>query len=328
MDSDTLISFIVPVFNAEKTLARCLESIVNQTTKCFEIILVNDGSRDGSQFIIDKYATDYPNFIKSYTKPNSGPGETRNLGIKKATGHYIAFVDSDDFLEVNYVETISHQIKSHKPDMLIISYNRIYQKNPSIFEKTYKFSSWNYYNFPFFIDAKPEIIGKIEVASWLRIIKKDILLTDGLLFGKFHGTEDLEASLKWYLTVNSILIIKEPLYNYIINNETLNTKTENLKQYNDVIKSVCEYYKNHNKFETFFNELEYVFTKHMILSNLVRLKNNKDKGNLHLFLSLRSTLIQFFPHFHKNKYLNEEPLYVRIAISLAFYFPRFYSLIL
>ncbi len=324
--TDILISFIIPVFNAEKTLVRCLESIVHQSNKNFEIILVNDGSKDESQSIIDQYVKDYPNFIKSYIKPNGGPGESRNLGIKNATGIYVAFVDSDDYLEQNYTELISQSIEKYDPDLLIISYNRIYNKNPTIFERIYKFSDWDYFNLPFKIITKPEIIAKSEVAPWLRLIKRNIFLNKELLFGSFGCAEDLDASLKWYLNVDKVLFIDKQIYNYVINNQTLNTKTENLSQFNDVIKSVCGYYTKEDKFLTYFNELEFIFTKHTLLSTLIRLHSTKSRDNFQVFLSIRSNLIQYFSHFHKNKYLIDEPVYVRIAITMAYHFPRFYAL--
>lgn len=324
MDSDTLISFIIPVFNAEKTLVRCLESIVNQTSKGFEIILINDGSRDGSQSIIDKYATDYPNCIKSYSKSNGGPGETRNLGIKKATGLYIAFVDSDDFLEKNYIEVTSQHIKAHEPDMLIINYNRIYQKKPNIFEKTYKFSTWNYYNEPFYLQTKPEIICKIEMASWLRIIKRDIIVNNNLLFNDYMVMEDLEASLKWYLFSEKILISNVSLYNYIINSNTLNTSVTYIQHCSEVLLSVYSYYKEKERLLEYYDEIEYILTKHLLLANIIRLLKNKKSGNLDKFLKLRSTLIDLFPHFQNNRYLIEEPMYVRVAIYAAYYIPRIF----
>ena len=278
--------------------------------------------------IIDKYVENYPNLIKSYFKKNGGPGETRNLGIKNATGFYLAFVDSDDFLEQNYTELISQSIEKYNPDMVMISYNRIYIKKPSILERVYKFSDWSYFYQPVNIVTKPEIIAKSEIASWLRLIKRNILLNDDLLFGSFQGPEDLEASLKWYLHLDKVLYIDKPIYNYIINNETLNTKTENLSQFNDVIKSVCGYYTKEGKFLTYFDELEYILTKHTLLSTLVRLRATKNIDNLQVFLLIRSTLMQYFPHFHKNRYLIDEPFYIRIAITISYYFPRLYFFVL
>ena len=93
------VSVIVPVYNVEKYIKKCLNSLVNQTLDEVEIVVVNDGSPDNSQKIIDEYTKKYKN-IKSYVKKNGGLSDARNYGIKKATGKYISFVDSDDYIPV------------------------------------------------------------------------------------------------------------------------------------------------------------------------------------------------------------------------------------
>ena len=90
------VSVIVPVWNVEKYIIKCLDSLVNQTLKEIEIIVVNDGSPDNSQKIIDKYVKKYPDKVKSFIKENGGQGSARNLGIEKAKGEYISFVDKSD----------------------------------------------------------------------------------------------------------------------------------------------------------------------------------------------------------------------------------------
>ena len=93
------LSIIVPVYGVEKYIDKCLNSLVKQSLKEIEVIVVNDGTKDNSQKIIDKYVKKYPDKIKSYIKENGGQGSARNYGLKKATGEYIGYVDSDDFVE-------------------------------------------------------------------------------------------------------------------------------------------------------------------------------------------------------------------------------------
>ena len=93
------LSVVVPVYNVEKYLDKCLDSLVNQEIDDYEVIVVNDGTKDNSQLIIDKYAKDYPNIVKSYIKENGGLSDARNYGIKYASGEYITFLDSDDYIE-------------------------------------------------------------------------------------------------------------------------------------------------------------------------------------------------------------------------------------
>jgi len=112
------VSVIVPVYNVELYLEKCLDSLVNQTLKEIEIIVVNDGSPDNSQEIIDKYAKEYKN-IKAYKKKNGGLSDARNYGIKKASGEYIAFIDSDDYVRLDMYEKMYNKAKSGNFDMVV-----------------------------------------------------------------------------------------------------------------------------------------------------------------------------------------------------------------
>lgn len=100
------ISIIVPVYNTEARLRMCLESLVNQTIKDIEIIIINDGSTDGSENIIKEYKEKYSSLITYYNKQNEGVAKTRNFGIKKANADYILFVDSDDYIDSELVEKL------------------------------------------------------------------------------------------------------------------------------------------------------------------------------------------------------------------------------
>ena len=95
------ISVIVAIYNSEKYLKKCLDSIANQEYQNLEVILVNDGSTDNSGLIAKEYEGKYPNVFKYYEKQNSGVSDTRNFGVQKSTGEYITFVDSDDFTTSN-----------------------------------------------------------------------------------------------------------------------------------------------------------------------------------------------------------------------------------
>ncbi len=103
-------SIIVPVYNVEKYLEKCLESILNQTFKDFEAIIVNDGSTDNSQEIIDKYVNKDKKIFKSFKKENGGLSDARNFGIERARGEYIVFLDSDDYIDYNYLEVFNMKI--------------------------------------------------------------------------------------------------------------------------------------------------------------------------------------------------------------------------
>ena len=318
MNQAPLISFIVPVYNTEKTISRCLDSILNQTIKNFEIIVVNDGTKDNAQIVIDNYARNYPEIIKTFTKENGGLSDARNYGITKSKGKYIAFVDSDDFIENNYCEVLFEIINANNSDMIIIGYNRLYNKKQNYFERNYKFNRDNIYNQKIKIDENQEVIANTEVASWLRILKRDFFTNSNTnYFTKGRVYEDLEASLKWYLQIKNVFITNIKLYNYSISNNTLNFNSKNVEMFFDIIDEICLYYQKENKFDQYYHELEYLFTKHMLLSNIMRLRAARRNNNYEIFLNLRNKLKVHFKYFIKNKYLKKEPYYVRLVLKIS-----------
>ena len=113
-----LITVIVPVFNVEEYLSRCIESIIKQTYSNLEIILVNDGSTDNSPKICDAYAK-LDDRLKVIHKKNGGLSEARNFGINRAKGRYIAFVDSDDYIEENMYEILHKEIVNYQADIAV-----------------------------------------------------------------------------------------------------------------------------------------------------------------------------------------------------------------
>lgn len=114
-------SIIVPIYNSEKYLDKCLSSIVHQTNQDFELLIVNDGSTDNSQNIINKYQDNYPSKVKGFIKENGGLSDARNYGVAKAVGEYIVFVDSDDFINTKLLEQLELCINKENPD--VIGYN-------------------------------------------------------------------------------------------------------------------------------------------------------------------------------------------------------------
>lgn len=113
------VSIIVPVYNVEKYLDKCLDSLVRQTLDSYEVIVVNDGSPDDSQKIIDRYAEKYPEIVRAYNKKNGGLGDARNFGIAKAQGEYVGFVDSDDWVDEKMFEAMYNMAKEENDDIVI-----------------------------------------------------------------------------------------------------------------------------------------------------------------------------------------------------------------
>ena len=119
------LSIIAAVYNLEKYLPRCLDSLVNQTLQEIEIICVDDGSTDSAPQIIDDYAKKYPEKIKAYHKSNGGEFTTRNYGLERAKGEYVTFVDTDDWVEKNWAEKLYNTAKENNADLAVCGFERI-----------------------------------------------------------------------------------------------------------------------------------------------------------------------------------------------------------
>ncbi len=117
-----LISIIVPVYNVEDYIERCLKSLVKQTYQNIEIIVINDGSPDDSQKIVDEFVKKYPDKVFSYMKENGGLADARNYGLYKIKGKYVAFIDSDDYVELDYCEYLYNLIKKYNCDVACCNY--------------------------------------------------------------------------------------------------------------------------------------------------------------------------------------------------------------
>lgn len=329
MQNSILLSLIVPVFNAEQTLSRCLDSIVVQPFKDFEVVVVNDASTDSSQSIIDNYVARYPGIVRSFTKVNGGPGDTRNYGIKQAAGKFLTFVDSDDYITADYYAVVKSMIETHDPDMIMIGYQRKYQRPQQLLERFHRFSSWEIYDRPITLRSHPDMIYRTEGAPWLRVLRKEIFFNhEQLYFSNCRIAEDQEAALKWMLHARKIVFCKQQLYNYVIQPDSLNAKTDSILDFTRIIDSVCDYYKIFGKWQQYQSELEIVFIKQMLISNMRRLRAAAGPETHKVFMTLRATLLNHFPAFFRNKYLKKEPIYIRMATYLAWRWPWVFKYIL
>lgn len=291
------LSIIVPVYGVEKYIDKCLDSLVKQSLKEIEIIVVNDGTKDNSQKIIDKYVKKYPDKIKSYIKENGGQGSARNYGLKKATGEYIGYVDSDDFVEKDMYKKLYDKAKENNYDIVVCgNYNvsEDYQnKNIDAFINNYN------------TDLENIFFGKMAV--WNKIYKRDILIKNKLEFKEKVWYEDLAFTLKAIMNSNTFAFIDEPLYDYLIregstmNNSNVQRNLEILDAFDDILS-----YIKHNKKEEYFDKVEFLAIDHIYISAIVRiLKANADnKIKKETVNELICYMNKNFPNYKNNKYIN------------------------
>ena len=244
------VSVIIPCYNTEKYIEKCINSVINQTYKNIEIIVINDNSKDNTLKILNKYK--YKNKIKIINnKINRGVGYSRNIGIKKATGDYILFIDSDDFLNTkNDIYNMVKEIKDN--DILFFRFNYYYEnkiKESKIITKEGKNTKEIFYNM-----IKNDTFN---INSWSKLINKKIIDDNNIYFLEDIYSEDLDFSLNLYMYINKIEISNNIYYNYRQNRE--NSLTKEIKQKN--VKSsiyVMDKWINKNKYLSFI-ACEYVY---------------------------------------------------------------------
>lgn len=223
-----LISIVIPVYNAEKYLEQCLNSITNQTYKNFEVILVNDGSIDHSESICMDFVKVDTRF-KYFTKVNGGASSARNLGLDNAQGKYITFIDADDWVDENHLEVLINNIKENNSDMAVSSIKKF--DNVSRFEfRVYSnqekdLLNYNKLNREEFLVILPKLINasnsyKITVSKlFKKELVTDIRFDESIVYG-----EDLEFFFKIYNNISSISYVDEVTYVYRLHNESTSSK--------------------------------------------------------------------------------------------------------
>lgn len=204
-----LISVIVPIYKVEKYLDRCVESIVNQTYKNLEIILVDDGSPDNCPQMCDDWAKK-DNRIKVIHKENGGLSDARNTGLKIAKGEYIAFVDSDDWIEKNYIQFLYKAILDNNADLSACDI-RFVPDGEDVIEANEDYNSSNVYDCE---EALSQLIkGEgFRAVAWNKLYRQNIVINDFFEVGKLH--EDEFFTYRIFDKCQKLVYIDIPLYNY------------------------------------------------------------------------------------------------------------------
>ena len=205
------ISVIIPVYNTEKYLTQCLDSVINQTYKNLEIICVDDCSTDNSREVLQNYAQKDDRIKIVYNKNNSKLGVSRNNGFNIATGDYIHFLDSDDWMELNAYEKMV-ATTTNKPDIIYFYYQEVSEIDNNIT----KYLSENPSNINKLIKINDDYRKNIEFTEqvWNKLYSKEFLNKYNLLHNEYPCFEDMEFSLKIRIFANTIYYLNDILINY------------------------------------------------------------------------------------------------------------------
>ncbi len=303
------VSIIVPIYNAEKYLNRCITSILEQTYKNIELILINDGSTDSSEEIILQMQEKNKDIIKYYKQENKGVFETRNFGITIATGEYIMFIDNDDYIDNDYVEQYVNVAESGKYDLVIGGHRRTSEKKEILSKTRLPDTIWGKY---------------ITLTPWARIYRREYIVENDIKFLTCNIGEDIYFNMQALIISNNIKIIDYIGYNWVFNTKSVSNTIQ--KNFYDVDKyrMLDETYKVLQQKNLLLKEREYVelflflfiiwlfiYTGKSLSYRQMKLEYNK----------LFGWLEERYPNYKKNKLvgltkLEGEKLFNRIKLTI------------
>ncbi len=302
------VSVIVPVYNVESYLNKCLDSLVNQTIDSSEldIIVVNDGSPDNSQTIIDEYTAKYDN-IRSFIKENGGLSDARNYGITFAQGEYIAFLDSDDWVDLDLYEKMYNKAISKDFDMVVSDVKFIYPN------KTYIASAGTKKDV---INAKQlkKCFVNLFPSACNKLFKKELFM-NGQEFKKGVYFEDVEFTFKILPLIKSIGYVKNCYYFYLKRDNTI-TSVFDEKLYDLILNfnGIYDYYVENNIMQQYCKELEYAYTRYAYATFISRCINFEKVDYLKALNFAIDNVKRKYKQTWKNKYFyfNAKGIYLLI----------------
>ena len=234
------ISIIVPIYNAEKYLNKCIKSLINQTKENLEFILVNDGSTDSSEEIIKSYKDKR---IKYFKNKNQGIGKTRNFGMKKATGKYIMFLDSDDYLATNACEELFSKAEKDNLDLVINNFYRVEEET----EKKVEVIIPEFKNTT--LKDNKRLLLDVNLAPWNKLYKSELLKKNKIQFVEDLKYEDAPFVVEAMDKAKKIGYIKKFLNYYVIHkNSETTVRDEKIFDIIEIVDKIRKYFSKRKEF--------------------------------------------------------------------------------
>ncbi len=263
MNNKPKVSIVVPIYNKEKILHKCLDSLVNQTMRDLEIILINDGSTDSSEIVCLDYVKKYPNLVQYHAFENGGVSKARNRGIDLASGEYIGFVDSDDWVDLNFCKYMYNAL-NHKMTLFDIVACDI--KVVGDFDKII-IGSAN--TLETYVISDP--IWRNAICN--KFYKRKLLIENNIKFiDNCHIMEDLAFAFCAYSITTKITNINELLYFYNKNENSVTQQKQIRKsmvgELYSVVIFVCNFLKEQNIFEKIFLSYKKIFIDEILINHI------------------------------------------------------------
>lgn len=290
--SDIKISIIVPIYNVEKYLSRCLDSLTGQTLKEIEILAVDDGSTDSSAAILSEYAAK-DSRIKILTKQNGGLSDARNFAFPYIQGEYVGFIDSDDYVDLEMYEVMYNKAIKTSSDIVECNLHHTWEDH----EDT---------------EIGKEIINPKEMIMngrsvvWNKIYKTSWLLNTGVVFPKGLIYEDVNFYCKIVPFLGKISYVEEPFVHYVQRSSSINNyQTLKTMQIFDILDDIYSFYEEKGFLDEYKDALEFLYTRILLCSSFSRMCRIRDKKDRNTALSANwSKLVTTFPNWKKGNYLS------------------------
>ena len=290
-----LVSVIIPAYNMEKYILKCVKSIINQTYKNIEIIIINDGSTDQTEEVINILMREDER-IKLINQKNEGSIEARKTGLKKATGKYVLFVDGDDWIEEECIYTLYNKAEKDNSDIVLYNMYRAWDDKKIKFE-TYE-NNITTINDP----LKSLFLNKMLPGVVFKFIKREFINLNKIQFPQnISYAEDLAISSSIFMNTPRISCVEDYLYNYYQrSNSITRINTEKVIDIITAIRFIKKLLLKNNIYNKYKNEFEFLAYMHLYEYRFSDM--NKIKGyDKELYLSLKDLNIKI----NKNKYIKE-----------------------
>lgn len=318
------ISIILPIYNVENYLERCLNSIKDQTFKDFEVLCINDGSPDNSQAIVERFVAMDSRF-KTFIKPNGGLSDARNYGLARATSKYVMFIDSDDFVELDVLSEVYHKAESLALDIVIFDFYQLY-----VIDNTRKIIANDFdQELIYTLEEKPELLCYVNNAAWNKFYRRTLFSDNKIQYPVGYHQEDLGTTPKLLYLAKSIGFVNKPLYNYLVDRPNNITQQYDKKIYHIIDMNIeyLEFYKQNDVFVKYYEPLKYLCVVNM-LNSMKKIDKFTDYQFVKKFINDSYKFIKYyFPDFpaaiYELKKEKQDFIYLnRVLLTLYIEFRR------
>ena len=299
MENKYKLSIVALVYNLEKYLPRCLDSLVNQTLDGIEILCVDDGSKDSAPQIIDDYANRYPDLVKAFHKENGGEFTTRNYGLEIAQGEYVTFVDTDDYVEPNWAEKLYNAAKENDADMAVCGFERIDLATGKVVSR----DMTGFGNAVKEVNALDDFCVFINPAPWNKIYKREKV--KDLRFKNFRGFNDMIFLASSYSKVEKIAFVPDVLYHYFLryDSQIHSVNEQDVNNFKKYLLELKDLYVQEGKYENMQDIISFLVFLHLGMSVMYRASYDKSIKMGSMLKDTVRYMDENFKSWRKNKFL-------------------------